>query len=172
MDCETTPDGLLIGPADPADPEFRTLLEQHLAFAATQSPRESIHALDIDGLKIPGLWFFGAWIGEQAVGCGALRELAPDHGELKSMHTLRERRGQGIGAHMVAHLLAVARKRGFRRVSLETGTTGGFAPARALYQRFGFRECPPFGQYGPDPFSVCLSLDLGEPSAPPMQETP
>jgi putative acetyltransferase len=164
MEREPVGDTLRIGPADPAEPGFRVLLEQHLAFAATQSPRDSIHALDIDGLKVPGLWFFGAWIGGQAVGCGALRELTPDHGELKSMHTARALRGQGVGSRMVSHLLAEARKRGFHRVSLETGTTEGFAPARALYRRFGFRECPPFGNYRVDPFSVCMCLELDSPA--------
>ena len=145
---------------DLAGPEIAALLERHLAHAAKHSPRESIHALDLDRLRVPEITFWSAWSGDALLGCAALRELAPDHGEIKSMHTAVEHRGKGVAARLVAHLLDVARVRGYRRVSLETGTMDGFAAARALYARFGFRPCPPFGDYRVDPNSVCMTLEL------------
>jgi putative acetyltransferase len=141
-------------------PEIAALLQRHLDHAAQHSPRESIHALDLDRLRAPGITFWSAWADGALLGCAALRELAADHGEIKSMHTAAEHRGKGVAARLVAHLLAAARTRGYRRVSLETGTMEGFAAARALYARFGFRPCPPFGDYREDPNSVCMTLEL------------
>lgn len=141
-------------------PEIAGLLQRHLDHAARHSPRESIHALDLDRLRAPGIIFWSAWADGALLGCAALRELAADHGEIKSMHTAAEHRGKGVAARLVAHLLDEARARGYRRVSLETGTMEGFAAARALYARFGFRACPPFGDYREDPNSVCMALEL------------
>jgi putative acetyltransferase len=152
-----------IVPDDLRGPAIAALLERHLEHAARHSPRESIHALDLDALRAPGITFWSAWSGEELLGCAALRELAADHGEIKSMHTAAAHRGKGVGARLVAHLLAEARARGYRRVSLETGTMEGFAAARALYGRFGFRPCPPFGDYRVDPNSVCMTLELTTP---------
>ena len=141
--------------------EIEALLRAHLDHAAAHSPPESIHALDLDRLRAPEITFWSVWGGGDLMGCGALKELAPDHGEIKSMHTARAHRGKGVAARLVAHILEEARARGYRRVSLETGTMDGFAPARALYSRFGFRACPPFAQYREDPNSVCMTLELG-----------
>lgn len=142
-------------------PEIAELLQAHLDFAALHSPRESIHALDLDGLRHPDITFWTVWLDGELAGCGALRELSPEHGEIKSMHTAVKHRGKGVGARIVAHLLDVARARGYRRVSLETGTMEAFAPARALYQRFGFTVCPAFAQYrNDDPHSLCMTLAL------------
>ena len=141
-------------------PEIAELLRAHLDHAAAHSPRESIHALDLDRLRAPGITFWSAWSDGDLVGCGALREIAPDHGEIKSMHTARAHRGRGVATAMLAQLLEEAKARGYRRVSLETGTMDGFAPARALYARFGFRVCPPFPPYREDPNSVCMTLEL------------
>ena len=143
-------------------PEIAALLRAHLDHAAAHSPPESIHALDLDRLRVPEITFWSVWQGGELMGCGALKELAPDHGEIKSMHTARAHRGKGVGTRLVAHILEVAKARGYRRVSLETGTMDGFAPARALYGRFGFRVCPPFAQYREDPNSVCMTLELGD----------
>ncbi len=140
--------------------EIAALLRDHLEHAARHSPPESIHALDLDRLRAPEITFWSAWSGDALVGCGALKELAPDHGEIKSMHTAREYRGRGVAARLLEHILGEARARSYRRVSLETGTMDGFAPARALYSRFGFRVCPPFAQYREDPNSVCMTLEL------------
>jgi len=157
----------LIRQDDLRGPEIAALLEAHLAHARAHSPPESIHALDLDRLRTPEITFWSAWSGGELVGCGALKELSPDHGEIKSMHTARAHRGKGVAAKLVAHILAVARSRRYRRVSLETGTMAGFAAARALYAGFGFEVCPPFAQYREDPNSVCMTLTLDESGAEP-----
>ena len=118
-----------------------------MAFALAQTPPEDSHALDADALVEPGVTFFSFRHGEELLAVGALKELDADHAEVKSMHTVEAARGQGIGRAMVDHLIAVARERGFRRVSLETGRGPVFAPARALYAGAGFEHCEPFGDY-------------------------
>lgn len=150
----------LIRRDDLRGPEIAELLEAHLAHARAHSPPESIHALDLNRLRALEITFWSLWLDGELAGCGALKELAADHGEIKSMHTARAHRGKGVAAKLVAHILAEARARGYRRVSLETGTMDGFAPARALYQSFGFTVCPPFAQYREDPNSVCMTLVL------------
>jgi len=151
---------LVIRKDDLHGPEIADLLRAHLDHAAKHSPPESIHALDLDALRIPEITFWSAWEGEALVGCGALRELSPDHGEIKSMHTALAHRGQGVAARLLTHILTEARARSYRRVSLETGSMEGFAPARTLYARFGFEPCPPFAGYWEDPNSVCMTLEL------------
>lgn len=141
-------------------PEIAALLQRHLEHAATHSPRESIHALDLDRLRSPEITFWSVWSEGSLMGCGALRELAPDHGEIKSMHTALAHRGKGVAAQLLTHILAEAMARSYRRVSLETGTMAGFAAARALYARFGFIPCPPFADYRDDPNSLCMTLEL------------
>lgn len=145
---------------DLSGPEIAALLRAHMDFAVGQSPIESVHALDLDQLRGPDITFWSAWEGRTLVGCGALKELASDHGEIKSMHTAAAHRGKGVAARLVEHILGVARARGYRRVSLETGTPAAFEPARALYARYGFRPCPPFPPYRDDPYSVCMTLRL------------
>lgn len=154
---------LLIREDDLSGPEIAALLRAHLDHAARHSPPESIHALDLDRLRAPEITFWSVWSDGALVGCGALKELAPDHGEIKSMHTAAAHRGKGVGARILAHILDEARARSYRRVSLETGSMDGFAAARALYRRFGFEVCPPFAQYREDPNSVCMTLDLRRP---------
>jgi len=152
---------LVLREDDLRGPEITGLLQAHLDFAALHSPRESIHALDLDRLRVPDITFWTVWMDGDLAGCGALRELSPDHGEIKSMHTAARHRGKGVGARIVAHMLDVARARGYRRVSLETGTADAFAPARTLYGRFGFTACPAFAQYrNDDPHSLCMTLVL------------
>ena len=143
-------------------PEIADLLRSHLEHAAAHSPPSSIHALDLDRLRSPGITFWSVWSNGVLVGCGALRELAPDHGEIKSMHTARAHRGKGVAARLLTHILDEARARSYRRVSLETGSMAGFAAARALYARFGFTVCAPFADYRIDPNSVCMTLELGD----------
>jgi putative acetyltransferase len=151
---------LTIRQDDLSGPEIEGLLRAHLAHAARHSPPESIHALDLDRLRAPEITFWSVWSDGELLGCGALKELAPDHGEIKSMHTAEAHRGKGVAARILAHILEEARARSYRRVSLETGSMEGFAPARALYTRFGFTVCPPFAQYREDPHSVCMTLEL------------
>jgi putative acetyltransferase len=151
---------LVIGPEDPGGPDVRRLLAAHLAFARGSTPPEHVHALGSDGLSQTGIVLFGARRDGRLLGVGALRHLDLGHAEIKSMHTSRTARRQGIGRAILDHLLTEAKRRGYRRVSLETGTMEVFAPARALYEERGFRRCPPFGEYGDNPFSVCMTLAL------------
>nr|WP_241732420.1 GNAT family N-acetyltransferase [Galbitalea soli] len=127
------------------------------------SPPESVHALDHGALAHPDISFFTARAaGPEAtlLGCGALKQLSPRHGELKSMRTSASARGQGVASAILTRILEVARERGYERVSLETGAEDYFETARRLYRRFGFAPCPPFADYTDDPNSVYLSLAL------------
>jgi len=142
------------------DPRVQALLEHHVRTARAQTGRGSAHALDLSGLQTPDIRFWSAWDGDEVVGVGALKQLTPRHGEIKSMHTLETRRRSGVGSAMVTHILEAARAMGIERVSLETGSWPYFEPARAFYRRNGFVECPPFGDYNPDPNSVFMTLEL------------
>ena len=150
----------VITEGDPRSPDVRALLERHLAFAHDVTPEGHVHALDVERLVDPSITFFAARQDGTLLGVGALRELDAAHGEIKSMHTVDAARGQGVGRAMVDHLVALARRRGYERVSLETGTYDAFAPARALYAATGFVVCPPFGDYTANPHSVCMTLAL------------
>ncbi len=140
---------------------IQALLAEHLRHMHAISPRESVHALDLDGLRKPEITFWTAWADDgQLLGCGALKELDPGHGEVKSMRTVTVRRRQGVGRAMLEHIIAVARSRSYVRLSLETGSMIEFEPARRLYERFGFEYCGPFVGYVRDPNSVFLTLAL------------
>lgn len=141
-------------------PEIAGLLEAHMDNMRRLSPPESIHALDLDALRAPEITFWTVWDGAVLLGCGALKELNPSHGEIKSMHTAAAHRRRGVAAAMVAHIIDTAGARAYRRLSLETGSMQGFAPAHALYASFGFTFCDPFDGYVPDPNSVFMTLDL------------
>jgi putative acetyltransferase len=151
---------LIIAVADPDADDVRALLDRHLAFASAESPPEHVHALPGAAWTDPDLTLFGARRDGSLLGVGAIRRLDDTHAELKAMHTRAEARGQGVGQAMLAHLLRVARARGYHRVNLETGTMAAFAPARAMYRKAGFRPCPPFGAYTVNPYSVCMTLAL------------
>jgi len=141
-------------------PEVIRLLEDHLEDMYSVTPAESVHALDLEALKVPEIAFWSAWEGDELVGCGALKALGEGDYELKSMRTTAAARGRGVATAMLRHLLAEARSRGGRRVLLETGTEGFYEPARRLYAGNGFTECPPFGSYVLDPNSVFFELSL------------
>jgi putative acetyltransferase len=143
------------------DPRVVDLLHTHLIRARAETAPESAHALDLSGLRAPEVTFWSAWEGEAIVGVGALKRLGADHGEVKSMHTAEAARGRGVGSAILRQIMAAARACGMSRLSLETGSWPYFAPARALYARHGFVECPPFGEYRPDPNSVFMTLALG-----------
>ena len=149
-----------IGAADPTAADVQVLLARHLAFARSHSPPEDAHALDIEGLTAPNISFFTLREGDELLGIGALKQLADDHAEIKSMHTAELARGRGVAQAMLTHLLAVARSSGCTRVSLETGSMAAFAPARALYESAGFRACEPFDSYRTSPNSTYLTLAL------------
>ena len=136
------------------------LLRVHLASSRANTAPGSAHALDLTGLQAPGISFWTIWDGEMLLGCGALKRLAADHGEVKSMHTAQAVRRKGIASAMLGHIIASARARGMARLSLETGSWDHFLPARALYARHGFVECGPFADYVLDPNSVFMTRDL------------
>jgi putative acetyltransferase len=124
------------------------------------SPADSVHALDYSALAAPEVTFWTARAGEQLLACGALQQCSSDSGEIKSMRTAAAARGQGIATQLLERIEAEAKRRGYKFLYLETGSDGFFAPARRLYARHGFTECPPFGNYVPDPCSVFMRLDL------------
>lgn len=142
---------------DPRTPDVRDLIGVHLAFSRAATPAAFVFALDVDGLLDDKVTFFSARRQGALVGIGALKELDARHGELKSMHTVAAERGRGIGRAIVEHLMAVARERGYERLSLETGAMDAYAPARALYAHAGFAPCPPFADYTENPHSVCMT---------------
>ncbi len=138
----------------------QSLLEEHLQHMHQLSPPESVHALDLARLRGPDITFWTAWDGPQLLGCGALKDLGGRHGEVKSMRTSTALRRQGTGRALLAHIIAVARARGFERLSLETGSMDAFLPARRLYASFGFVGCAPFADYVEAPNSVFMSARL------------
>jgi putative acetyltransferase len=140
--------------------DVRALLVEHLTDMFATSPAESVHALDLDALRDPAIEFWTAREDGRLLGCGAVKDLGHAHGEIKSMRTTAGARGRGVATLVLEHLLHTARGRGFRRLSLETGTEEYFAPARRLYERHGFVPCDPFAQYVRDPHSVFLTREI------------
>ena len=140
--------------------EVRSLIALHLSGMHANSPACKVHALPLEKLREPGVTFFTAWVEGELAGMGAIRELDATHGELKSMRAAPEWLGKGVGEAILLHLLAVARARGYKRVSLETGQGPAFAPALGLYRKHGFVNCEAFADYVLDDFSQCLTLDL------------
>jgi putative acetyltransferase len=145
---------------DLTGPEIQRLLRDHLEDMARRSPPESMHALDLEGLRRPEVTFWSIWEDGELLGCGALKELTPKHGEVKSMRTAPVHRRRGVAAAMLTHILEETKRRGYDRLSLETGSMDAFAPARRLYARFGFQECGPFAGYVEDPNSVFMTKRL------------
>lgn len=152
---------MIIAVDDPARPDVLALLEEHLRNMRELSPPESVHALDVSGLKAAGVTFWSVR-DEQGdlLGCGALKELDACHAEVKSMRTPQSARRRGAGRAVLAHIIDVAHQRGYERLSLETGSMEAFTPAWRLYESFGFRYCEPFADYRPDPNSVFMTLKL------------
>ena len=149
-----------IAPADFSQPALRSFLQAHLDDMDDTAPPESRHALDLAGLQRPGVRLWVAEDGGAVIGTAALAPLSAGREELKSMRTDPGRRGEGIAARLLAHALDDAWLRGVQRVSLETGSTEFFAPARRLYERHGFAVCGPFGSYRHDPNSVYMTREL------------
>jgi putative acetyltransferase len=138
----------------------QALISEHLASMYSNSPPESVHALDLDKLRAPDVTFWCAWDGDQLLGCGALKELDARHGEIKSMRTPDALRRRGAGRAILTHIIDVARQRGYQRLSLETGSMDSFIPARKLYESFGFTYCGPFADYAEDRYSNFMTLRL------------
>jgi putative acetyltransferase len=136
------------------------LLREHLQSLSAISPPESMHALKIDALRKPEITVWSVWEGEELVGCGALKELDTQHAEIKSMRTAAAHLRKGVASRLLEHLITEAKRRNYRRLSLETGSMDVFEPARRLYAKFGFSHCGPFAGYVEDPNSVFLTREL------------
>ncbi len=140
--------------------EVSQLLLEHLQSMRQISPPESVHALDVDGLRKPEVTFWTVWENEELLGCGALKELDQQHGEIKSMRTSSRHLRKGVAKTLLKHIFDVARDRGYRRLSLETGSMKEFEPAHRLYRSCGFMFCGPFADYVEDPNSVFMTREL------------
>lgn len=136
------------------------LLQEHLQGMEMHSPPESVHALDIEALREPEITFWAAWESDQLLGCGALKELDSQHGEIKSMRTSSLHLRKGVAKNLLGYIVEEAQRRGYKRLSLETGSMEAFEPARRLYANFGFIYCQPFADYIEDPYSVFMTREL------------
>lgn len=138
------------------------LVREHLESMAPTAPPESRHALDLDGLRGPGIMFWSIWDGEDLAGIGALKHLTSEHAEIKSMRIARAYLRKGIASKMLNHIIIEAKRLGYRQLSLETGSMEFFEPARRLYSAFGFTPCGPFGDYVEDPNSVFMTKAISK----------
>lgn len=140
--------------------EIRGLLDEHLASMRRHSPPQSVHALPIEGLRQPEITFWTVWEDGELLGCGALKELNSRHAEIKSMRTAAQHLRKGVARTLLHYIMAEAGRRGYHRLSLETGSMEAFEPARQLYARAGFIFCGPFADYVHDPNSVFMTKEL------------
>ncbi len=136
------------------------LIKEHLRDMFLDSPPESVHALDVEALRQPEITLYSAWEDDDLLGCGAIKELDSQHGEIKSMRTASMHLRKGVARRILTHIVDEAKRRGYQRLSLETGSMDSFMPARRLYASFGFEECPPFAHYVLDPNSVFMTKQL------------
>ena len=143
-----------------SNPHVIKLLQAHHNDMLKHSPIESVHALDVTKLSQPDITFYSLWIDNNLAGVGALKALNTTHGEIKSMRTSSSYLRQGIAAKLLTHIIEQATLRGYKKLSLETGTAKAFLPAQKLYTQFGFKECEPFGNYEPDPYSLFMSKSV------------
>ncbi|WP_141501143.1 GNAT family N-acetyltransferase [Paenibacillus luteus] len=140
--------------------EIIAFIKEHLQNMFENSPPESVHALNLDELTSPEITFFSIWEQNELLGCGAIKELDKQHGEIKSMRTSTKHLRKGVASNMLAHIIEESKRRGYRRLSLETGSMASFEPAIKLYKQFGFEQCSPFANYTEDPYSVFMKKDL------------
>ncbi|PLR67169.1 GNAT family N-acetyltransferase [Bacillus sp. UMB0893] len=140
--------------------EVIELVREHLYGMTLHSPPESIHALNLEELRKPEITFWSVWIGDELAGCGALKELDGQHGEIKSMRTSSAHLRKGVAKQLLQYLVEEAKRRGYRRLSLETGSMDAFEPAKRLYAKFGFQFCKPFSDYIEDPNSVFMTKEI------------
>lgn len=145
---------------DLTGPEVVRLVGEHFQSMEQQSPAESMHALNLEGLKKPEITFWSAWEQDELMGCGALKELDSQHGEIKSMRTSSLHLRKGAARQLLAHIIEEAKRRGYLRLSLETGSMESFQPAIRLYESFGFQYSLPFADYIEDPNSVFMTMEL------------
>ena len=140
--------------------EIAAFLAEHIKEMKSVSPPESKHALNLEDLRKPEITFWTVWDGDLLVGCGAIKELNLNHAEIKSMRTAVSERGKGVASMLLQHILKEARVRGYRRISLETGSMPFFAPAHYLYAKHGFQPCTPFASYKEDSNSIFMTKEL------------
>ena len=145
---------------DLSSAEIYQLVQEHLESMAQHSPPESVHALGLDALRRPEITLWSVWQDSELLGCGAIKELDERHGEIKSMRTHSQHLRKGVASRLMSFMLEEARRRSYRRLSLETGSMAAFAPAHSLYTRFGFQPCGPFADYVEDPNSVFMTKEL------------
>ena len=145
---------------DLTGPQIARLLAWHLEEMHRWSPAEKVHAMPIERLRADDVTFYSAWIDDELAGCGAIRHLGDERGEVKSMRVAPAFLGRGVGRAILHHLMDVARARGYRQLLLETGKPDAFIPARRLYESEGFTQCPAFGGYTTDDYSLCMSREL------------
>ncbi|KQV94561.1 GNAT family N-acetyltransferase [Rhizobacter sp. Root1221] len=138
------------------------LLSEHLANMYELSPPEQVFALDLSKLKSPDITFWTVWDDDMLLACGALKELTGAHGEIKSMRTPAKLRGRGAGRAVLNRIIEIAKQRGYKLLSLETGTHPAFLPAQQLYRSAGFQESGPFASYKEDPHSLFMELRLSQ----------
>ncbi|HEX5707658.1 MAG TPA: GNAT family N-acetyltransferase [Pyrinomonadaceae bacterium] len=145
---------------DLSGPEVHELLREHLRSMFLHSPPESVHALDVEELRGPDITFWTVWEEGELLGCGALKALDSRHAEIKSMRTSERHLRKGVARNLLRYILEEAGRRGYARLSLETGSAAAFEPARELYANFGFTYCGPFADYVEDPHSVFMTKEL------------
>jgi putative acetyltransferase len=153
---------MLIKEDDLSTSAIRSLLSLHVAELQSKTPSGSCYVLDVSSLQESTTTVFSAWDGQELLGCGALTELSPTHGEIKSMRTAAAHLRKGVGRAMVQHIISVAKSRGYTGLRLETGSDASFATARALYYSMGFEFCGPFGEYAPSEHNCFMTLTLSE----------
>ena len=151
---------MLIKIDDLNDGKVIELMEEHLADMYATSPPESVHALDIEALKSPGITFFSARENELLAGCVALKELSKTKLELKSMRTSHSFRNKEVASKLLTFVINLAKEKKYKIISLETGTQSYFDPARNLYKKFGLQDCEPFSNYQLNPNSHLMNLKL------------
>jgi putative acetyltransferase len=145
---------------DLSGPEIAKFLDEHVREMRSVTPLESKHALDLDSLRHPDITFWSVLDNGTLIGCGAIKRLEPGHAEIKSMRTAPSHQRTGVASALLAHIIAEAKHRGYSRLSLETGAVDFFAPARGLYEKFGFEYCGPFADYQEDANSVFMTRTL------------
>ncbi len=152
--------GIIVRQDDLRSPEVQSLLAEHLAGMRGNTPAGHVHALAVQELQAPGITFWTAWDGDALCGCGALKELDPHTGEIKSMRTRAAFLRRGVGQAVLDRIIGTGRQRGYDRLVLETGTGPAFDPAHAFYLRNGFQWCGPFGEYTATDFNVFMAKAL------------
>ena len=152
--------GLEIRRDDLSGDQTRALLTLHLSGMHANSPPGHVFALDLSGLRGPGIGVWSAWDGEAIAGLGALKALGDGAGEIKSMRTHPDHLRKGVGAAILERIIEAARAQGLTRLSLETGSGAAFEPALAMYRKRGFQSGGAFGDYEASAFNQFMHLDL------------